>query len=255
MWLRAPVREAPEIELVVVPEEVRPLSAPGQLSRLAQRACERTRVAAGESVEQVLVDPEVEHEVEPVAVCRSRSADCLGSTFASPSRTASPARHCRNSRNSCSHSKQVCELAAVSRRLLEHERNRIHAEAGDAELQPVPDDAANLLADPRVRHVEVRLEVVEAVKVVPADFAGVRPRLLLHAREDHAALPVGRPLVRPHVPIVSLGAAIASSIHEPRMAIGCVVDDEIDNTRMPRLSASCMKSTNSPALPNRGSTA
>ena len=85
----------------------------------------------------------------------------------------------------------------------------------------------HLLADAGVVHVEVRLELVEAVEVVLAGLLVERPRPLLDAGEHDAALRVGRALLRPHVPVVELGARIARGL-EPRVGVGGVVDDEVD---------------------------
>src|SRR6266436_6507714 len=66
---------------------------------------------------------------------------------------------------------------------------------------PEPHDLEDLGLDVRVRRVEVRLEVVEAVEVPRARFLVVGPGRLLHAREHHAGVRVGRLLVRPDVPV------------------------------------------------------
>src|SRR5436190_2314892 len=100
--------------------------------------------------------------------------------------------------------------AASERGLFEHERNRVHPETGDAELEPVTDHATHLFADPRVRHVQIRLEVIEAVEVVLPDVGRVRPRLLLDTWEHDPALPVRRALPSPDVPVVEARAAVTA---------------------------------------------
>src|SRR3954449_10113098 len=100
-------------------------------------------------------------------------------------------------------------LAAAPRRLFEHERHRVDSEPRDAELLPVAHDAAHLLAHARLVHVEVGLEVVETVEVVLPPLAVERPRGLLDAGKDDAALRVARPCLRPDVPVGTLA--------EPRM--------------------------------------
>ena len=190
-----------EVELVVVAQEVRPLAARRQLRVSRSAFDERPHVAGRERVEEVLVDPEVEHHVHAVACSPKYCNVSSGSTFASPSRMASPQRHWRKSRSSSRYSKWSCGCFVVRRAFLDDERHRVDAEAGDAELQPEAHDAPDLLADGRVLDVEVGLEVVEAVEVVLARLADRTSTCLLHAGEDHALVPRRRPLLRPHVPV------------------------------------------------------
>ena len=112
--------------------------------------------------------------------------------------------------------------------VLEEERDRVDAEAADADLEPEPDDARDLLAHGRVRDVEVGLVGEEPVQVVLPRLAVVGPHALLLAGEDHVDLDV-RLLVDPHVPVPVGRVRIGSRRLEPRMLVGRVVDHEVDD--------------------------
>ena len=99
----------------------------------------------------------------------------------------------------------------------------------DAELQPEADDLLDLLADPRVGHVEVGLEVVEAVVVPRARLLVERPRRVLVAGEHHPLAAVGRLGLGPHVPVAVRRCRIGAGGLEPRVLVGRVVDDEVDH--------------------------
>src|SRR3954463_4492184 len=60
------LREAAEVELVVVAEEVHPLRRWRELLRRLERRLEWTDVLGRERVEEVLIHEEVEHHVNPV---------------------------------------------------------------------------------------------------------------------------------------------------------------------------------------------
>src|SRR3954453_4455439 len=68
----------------------------------------------------------------------------------------------------------------------DHERDRIHAEAGDAELNPESHDLEDLGLHLRVRCVEIGLEVIEAMKVPGPGLLIAAPGGFLHARKHHA---------------------------------------------------------------------
>src|SRR5262245_40855326 len=90
----------------------------------------------------------------------------------------------------------VCSL------FLNQKRNSVNAEARYPQLQPESDDFRNLLAHLLVVCVQVRLEVIKAVKIELLGLAVSRPRALLHAREDHARVVILWPLVSPHIPVM-----------------------------------------------------
>ena len=184
----------------MVSQEVGPLRALRDAGGLSQCAPKRLRISRGECGEQVLVHPEVEHHVQPVA-----AGEILLRLFGHDVRLAEQRGVSRPPLQELADVVEPIELqprlAAVDRGLLQHERHGVDPEPGDTQLEPVADDPPYLLAHHRVRHVEIGLEVVEAVEVPLPDALLVAPGLLLHAGEHHADVPVGRTLVRPHVPV------------------------------------------------------
>ena len=148
----------------------------------------------------MLVDPEVEHHVDAVAAGEVLAALVgwhvrLGEQHG----VAAPPLH--HLADLVQEVEVDAGRPAVQRGLLEQERQRVDAEPGHAQLQPVAHDAPQLLAHVRVLHVQVGLVVVEAVVVPLARLRIARPGVALHAREDGAGSPVRRPLRRPHVPV------------------------------------------------------
>jgi hypothetical protein len=112
---------------------------------------------------------------------------------------------------------------------LDEERHRVHPEAGHPELQPEAHDPLDLAEHHGVVRVEVGLVLVEAVEVVLARGAVVRPVGLLRAGEHEPARVVLRALVRPHVPVAERRRLVVARGLEPRMVDRRVVDDEIDD--------------------------
>jgi hypothetical protein len=111
---------------------------------------------------------------------------------------------------------------------VEHERNRVDAEAGHSEPEPIADDAVYLVPDEGIPRVQVGLEVVEAVEVPRPRVFRVGPRRALHAGEDDTRARVGRALLGPDVPVAVRGVLGPARVEEPGMAIRRVVDDEIE---------------------------
>src|SRR5439155_10587796 len=89
--------------------------------------------------------------------------------------------------------------------------------------------ARDLVAYRRVPCVQVRLKIVEAMKVVLLRLLVVGPRRLLHAGKDDTLLVIRRALVGPDVPIARRRLRIAPRALKPLMLVGRVVDDEIDD--------------------------
>ncbi len=112
---------------------------------------------------------------------------------------------------------------------LDQERHGVHAEARDALLQPEAHDAHDLLAHLGIGGVQIRLEPVEPVKIVFAGDLVLRPRRLLDAGKHHALVVAGGPLLRPDVPVPIRGVRVLSRRLEPRVFLGRVVDDEVDD--------------------------
>ena len=111
----------------------------------------------------------------------------------------------------------------------DHERDRIHAKAGHAELNPKPHDLEDLGLHMRVRRVEVGLEIIKAMEVPGSGFLIARPGRFLHARKHHALAGIGWLLVGPDIPIAIWRILGASCLPKPGMRIRSVVDDEIDD--------------------------
>ena len=133
----------------------------------------------------------------------------------------------------------------------DHERHRVHAEAGDAELDPEAHDLEDLRLHQRVGCVEVGLEIVEAVEVPGTRLLVAGPGGFLHAGKHHALAGVGGLLRRTRH--TSRGMASPGSLPrlpEPGVLIGGVVDDEIDDARACRAAwQPWVNSTKSPSVP------
>ena len=122
-------------------------------------------VGGGQRVEQMLVDLEVEHHVHAVAVVAEifhvgfrqhiGFGEDDGVALAPLQEFAERAQHVVLL-------DRLLDLGALGR---DDERHRVHAEAGDAELDPEAHDLEDLGLHLRVRGVEVGLEIVEAVEV------------------------------------------------------------------------------------------
>src|SRR5689334_538909 len=68
----------------------------------------------------------------------------------------------------------------------DNEWDRVHPKAGDAELNPETHDLENLGLDFGVGGIQVRLEIVEAMKIVSFRFLIVTPGGFLDAGKDHS---------------------------------------------------------------------
>ncbi len=110
---------------------------------------------------------------------------------------------------------------------LQQERDRVHPEAGQAELHPEPHDAHDLVAHLGVGDVEVGLVAVEAVQVVLAGGLVQLPQAGLLVREHDALRPVLRRLLGPHVPVALCRVLAGTGIREPRVLVGGVVHDQV----------------------------
>jgi len=111
----------------------------------------------------------------------------------------------------------------------DHEWHRVHAESGDAELDPEAHDLEDLGLHRRVRRVEVGLEIIEAVEVPKLGHRIARPGRLLHAGENHALVGTGGPLLRPDVPVAVFGFRIAARLLKPFVLVRGVVHHEVDD--------------------------
>ncbi len=110
-----------------------------------------------------------------------------------------------------------------------HEGDRVHAKAGDAELDPEPHDLEDFCLHMRVGGVEIGLEIVEAMEIPGARFLIPRPGRFLHAGKYHAGVGIRRPLVGPDIPVAVWRVLCAPRLAKPGMLVGGVVDDEVDD--------------------------
>ena len=157
-----------------------------------------------------------------------KSISCSGSRLTSPSSRPSPLRREMNERRcrriSCGSRFDVGDLARV-----DQERHGVHAEAVDAELEPEPGDLGDLVADPLVADVQVRLVRVEVMEEPLPGLLVEGPDAVLGVREHDRGLRRARRPVAPDVevaePVVGRGPRLA----EPRVLVGRVVHDHVDD--------------------------
>ena len=157
------------------------------------------------------------------------SMSVFGSTLASARMMASPLPPLQEFAERAQHVVLLDrrpDLGALGR---DHERHRIHPEAGDAELNPEPHDFQDFGLHMRIRGVEVGLEIVEAMEVPGFCDLIARPGRFLHAGKHHALVGIGGLLVGPDIPVAIGRILVASRVAKPRMRVGGVVDDEVDD--------------------------
>jgi hypothetical protein len=122
---------------------------------------------------------------------------------------------------------RVREALPVLRLHLEEEGHRVDTEARQPQLQPEVHDLGDLVAHPRVGHVEVGLLLVEAVQVPLAGGLVERPEALLLVGEDDLVGGVRRLVVPPDVEVVERVVAALPGPLEPRVLDRGVVDDQV----------------------------
>ncbi len=111
----------------------------------------------------------------------------------------------------------------------EEEGHGVDAEARDTELEPVAEGARDLLLHGRVGDVEVGLGAVEVVEVVLAGLLVELPDAVLLVGEDDLGLARSWLGGRPHV-VAAVGVVDAApGLLEPRVLVGGVVHDEVDD--------------------------
>jgi hypothetical protein len=233
--------KAAEIELVVIAQEHAPLRRGRPRLRRTQCLHQRPAVCRRQRKEQVLVDLKVEHHVHPVAGFPEifhvgfrqdvRFGEDDGIAFAPLQKFPERAQHVV----------LLDRLAHVRALGRNHKRDGIHAEAGDAELDPETHDLQDLGLHVRIRRVEIRLEVVEAMKIPGARLLVIGPRRFLRTGKHHAFVGVGGLFVRPDVPIAIFRFRIATRLPEPGVPVGRVVDHEIDDDANPALLGAVSK--------------
>jgi hypothetical protein len=217
-----------EIELVVVAQERAPWAAGRPLSSVLHRSDEGTRVGRRERIEQVLIDMEVEHHVDAVAVIAEilhgdlRHDVRLGENDGIADAPLQEFPECAEHVVLLAGSLDIGALGA------DYERHHIHAESRHAQLNPEAHDLQQLGVNVGMGRIEVRLEVIEPVEVPRLGHLVVSPGGLLDARKRHAFLGMRWTPLRPYIPVVISGLRIAPGLLEPGMFLRRVVDHRID---------------------------
>ena len=132
-------------------------------------------------------------------------------------------------------------------RVLGDPRDRVQAQAVDAAIHPEADHVVHRALDLGVVPVEVGLLGHEAVQVVLLRGLVERPRGA--AGLEHRLPVVG--LVAPDVP-VALGVLPVSGTQEPRVLVGAVVRDPVQDQLIPRACVSATSSSRSAACRTPG---
>ena len=210
----------------MVAQERRPLAPLGDGGAGLDGRDDRGGVGPGEGEEGPLVEQEVEEHRKPVAATEVLEQLLLLDVGLGQQHAVAPPQ--------LGHRPQVVQdrevllrLGLVRPRHLQHEGRGVHPEPGHAELQPEGDDLHDLVPDRRFGHVEVGLEVVEAVVVPGLGHLVEGPRLLLVAGEHHPLGPVRGFVLRPDVPVPVRRLRVRPGGLEPRVLIGGVVDDQV----------------------------
>ena len=217
-----------ERELVVVADEVRPR----RLGRHGRARGQRLRSRGAGSLRasdryRACIDEEIELQVELAAALAAEELQLLpvGQVdLAEQRRIADPAL--QEPLEVAEELVRVADVDAFGR--LDQERNRVDAEARDAEREPEADRLGDLVPHARVGDVQVGLVPVEDVLEVLLGALVVLPDARFLTREDRGLLLLRR-FVAPHVEVAERRGAAASSGDEPRMLVGGVIDDQVDD--------------------------
>ena len=205
-----------------------PLAGVGERGRLGQGLQDGSDLVAGEGEERPLVQDEVEQHRQTVAV-----TEVLDELFGLDVGLGQDDGITPSPGDLVVQVVQPGEVLArggvTGHRELDDEGGGVEPEPRHAQLQPEPDDLLDLLTHPQVGHVQVGLEVVEAVVVPGPGRVVERPGRVLIAGEHGALSQVARLLLGPDVPIPIRRGRVGASRLEPRVLIGGVVDDEIDD--------------------------
>ena len=113
--------------------------------------------------------------------------------------------------------------------LLEEVRDGVQPEPVDAEVQPEAQGVEDRLLHPRVLEVEVGLVAEEPVPEVLLAHRVERPVRALGVDEDDPRVGVAGVVVGPHVEVAVGAVGIAAAGLEPRVLVGGVVHDEVDD--------------------------
>ena len=217
-----------ERELVVVPQEERPLTRVRNVRRLVEDLGDGVAVLLSQRHEHARHQREMEGHVAfvPVAEIRpdvGRPLVRLGEQHAAVERPVELAPH------ALEHGvrfRQVLVVGAFAHAEVGH---RVQPQAVHAEVQPELHDVDDRVHDGRIVVVEIGLVREEAMPVVLPGHRVPRPVRPLRVREDDARLRKPRVRVAPDVEgaFGRPGRRLSGAL-EPRVLVGCVVDDKLE---------------------------
>lgn len=211
----------------MVADEVRPARLDRQIRPRLERRAERRRVPPGEREVEGLHPHEVELQVELATL---RTAEVLQLLVVGQVDLAQQHRLAaappEEALQVAEERVRVAHVLTLGR--FDEEGHGIHAETRDAQLHPEADDLRDLVADLRVGDVQIGLVPVERVQEVLLGLLVVLPDRIFLAREDHVRC-IGGSLIGPDVEVAVGRGAAAAGGDEPRMPVGGVVDDEVDD--------------------------
>jgi hypothetical protein len=197
-------------------------AAGGNRRELAQRPLQRLGRPARQRQVHGLVADEVEHHVQLVAVLVAQKrahVRRLQVDLAEQDRLAVAPVHER--------AQVAQDLVRVVERALDQERHGVDAEARKPLREPEGHHLRELVADGRVRQVEIRLVRIELVQVVPLGLAVVRPVGVLPVGEDDVAGLLLGLLLAPDVEVAVRRIGARTSGLKPGVLVGRVVHDEV----------------------------
>ena len=209
-------------------EKVHPLRRRRTVVGRFQRAHQRFDIPAGERVKKPLIDREVEHHLQALAVLSEVLHVLLG-------RNVRLREHDRVAPPPLQKVPQQMEHLEILARLdvgaffFDQKRHRVDTKSGDAELQPESHDAHDLALHRRIEGVEIRLKLIKPMEVVLAGHGIAGPGRFLHAREYHSLVPVLRARLGPDIPVAIGRIRVFAGGLKPGMTIGRMVDHQIDD--------------------------
>ena len=131
---------------------------------------------------------------------------------------------------------EAVQLRLVHAGGLDHERHGIHPEARDAQLQPEAHRLDDLVTDARIGDIEVGLGPVETVQIPLGGLLVVLPDAVLLVGEGHLLAGVRRLLGAPDIEVAVRRSLTRSRRPEPRVLVGGVVDDQVDDHPHPAVT-------------------
>ncbi len=155
--------ETLEVGLVEITQEVGPLAVDRRLRQTSQRLADRFGVAGGERQQQVIVEKEVEHHVELIAVEEALQLALVLVHLAEHHRVrhALPDMRVELAQDRV----RFVDAPFLAKRIFDEVGGGVYAEARNAEAHPEIHYPLHLLPHGAVAVIEPRLKVVEAVIV------------------------------------------------------------------------------------------